>query len=222
MDSIKKCCIVFFLTAKALAASAAVLVETREGAPDSKVIFSAVSQTQSDKDSYSWGRATQPPLRFGQSFVLSADATMEALTLKTVTLTATNASFVLNIYKVNALTDSPTTGGAPIYTGSGLLPSAQGPKPGYMTFTLDAPVALSQGVFYVFTLSYAGTGSGGLGLYRGTADAETADTSRFWSSSDGGASYAGTSKIAYLYIQGTTVVPEPSTAMLLLPGSWPE
>lgn len=197
-------------------ASAAVVVETHENAPNSKIIFSAVTQTQNDKDSYSWSRNADPQVQFGQSFTVASDSTMEALTIKTATLTATDAPITLSIYKVNTWSDGPQTGGEPIYTASGLLPSVQGPKPGYMTFTLDAPVALSEGAIYIFTLSYDSPSPAGLlSFYRGT---EAGATSRFWTSSDGGASFSGNSKVAYLYVQGTQAIPEPSAALFLLPG----
>lgn len=213
MNSFRKSFLVFSLAAAGFAASAsaAVLVETNGTAPDADVLF-GVHPEKMDQ-SYAWSRVSMS--QFGQSFTATSDAKMEKLTIQAGTLSATSAPFTLNIYQIASVNDGPLQVGTPIYTGTGNLPSSQGPKPGYMTFTLDAPITLSEGSVYLFTFDYQSTGAGSLGFYRGAGGVE-ADGSNFWASTDGGVTFTRSTVLLDVYIQGTAV-PEPALGMLLLP-----
>ncbi len=199
--------------------SAAVLVETHSGAPTDDLLFSVSPPVLNQ--SYSWSRSSEGAnlIQFGQSFTASENAKMAALTIRTGMLSTTGAPFVLNIYLLSSVNDGPLQGGEPIYTSTGNLPSAQGPRPGYMTFTLDNPVTLSKEAVYLFTLSYEGDETGGsLGFFRGEGTPEDLSGSKFWYSTNGGASFASSVVLLDLYIQGTAI-PEPSLTLLLAPGA---
>jgi len=190
--------------------AAVVTVSTSGEAPVSNILTSVLPPTTAT--AYSWSKANLS--QFGQTFRAPGDGSMEKLTLKTGTLGAKNAPFTLNIYRVENITDAPSAGTS-IYTGTGTLPASQPPNPGYMTFTLDTPVALAAGKLYLFTLSYVGDPQTvSLGFFRGTG--ADSGSNVFWTSTDNGVTFASSPSIGYLYIQGSAI-PEANTAMLLLP-----
>lgn len=189
-------------------ASAAVIVTNTNTAPTTDIVLEQVPAGAFNFN-YAWGNTYE----LGQSFYTTDALSITSLTISFATFQSPGAlskPFTLNIYKTTSASEAPSPGSL-LTTQAGNLPASLTANT-FLTFTLEAPVLLDSNEYYIFMLvSSTPSSTVNIPLY---ATDSFADNSFTWYK-DTGDYGRYTTRSMTMYLQGT-VIPEPSTVMLLM------
>lgn len=132
-----------------------------------------------DDNAWSWNNNG-----IGQSFFMESDATIKAVALliTTASTRARGREFTLNIYKLGNGADNPEMGEL-IASQTGNLPEQIFDNT-CLTFTLEKPVSLDTGFYYLFAFTTTVEGSS-VGIPRISTDNSDENKSYMWGYEDG-------------------------------------
>jgi len=198
--------------------SDAAVITTNPSAPSEKILKS-YSDDSGSKLNWNATAASGSSWRdAGQMFLATDDVSLEAITFRitSVSAGAFGASVTIKVFETGD-TITALQNGTLRSTEGGTLPDASGlAADDYITFTLDTPVALTQGKYYTVMLHFDSVAANRqIGLSSGANQGAAAN---YWTSQTPFSSYAkGSNLTLTTYFQGT-VVPEPSSVAALVCG----